>query len=97
MTKTLAKTIPPLRSTENDEDPVIIAHYFNPMGRGDWWVIEGEEQEDGNWLFFGLADIIMREYGYFNLKKLEDIRLPFNMRIERDLYWTPIKVSELDN
>ena len=96
MTKTIEKKLPKLYSTEHEEDPTIIAHFFSPMGKGDWYVIEGEKEEDGNYMFFGLVDLLMREYGYFSLKELESIKLPLGMKIERDLHWIPKRVSELE-
>lgn len=95
LTETLKKQIPPLYSNEGVENPTIIAHFFNPMGIGDWYVLEGEEQEEGNWFFYGLVDLQMREYGYFSLKELENIKLPFGMTIERDVYWTPKGVNDV--
>ncbi len=93
--KELIEKIPKLYSQENEEDPMVVAHFFNPCGQGDWWVIEGEQQSDRNWLFFGLVNLIYKELGYFSLMELESIQLPFGLKIERDLYWTPVKVSTL--
>ena len=95
MTKTLAKKIPELCTTENEEDPKIVAHYFNPCGKGDWYVLEGEQQENGDWLFFGWVDLMCKELGYFTLNELEKVELPFGLGIERDLYWNEKKVSEV--
>lgn len=95
LTQKIKKQLPPLYATENEEDQTIIAHFFSPMGKGDWYVIEGEEQDDGNYMFFDLVDLLCKEYGYFSLKELENIQLPLGMKIERDLYWTPKKVSEI--
>lgn len=95
MTKKLAKKIPPLRATEFEENPMVVAHYFNPTGIGDWYVLEGEQRDDGDWLFFGLVNLFEKEYGYFTLKEIEGVKLPFGMKIERDLYWTPVNVSEV--
>ena len=97
MTKTLEAKIPEMGQFENDENPTIIAHYFNPIGQGDWYVIEGEKDETNNWMFYGLVDLHFREYGYFSLKELENIKLPYGMGIERELYWNPITIKELES
>ena len=91
MTKKLASQIPKLYSQEEVSDPTVVAHYFTPYGRGDWFVIEW----DGEDLMYGLADLGYPELGYFSLNELESAyrgRLPL---VERDLYWTPVPLSEV--
>ena len=96
LTQKIKKQLPPLYATQDEKNPKIIAHFFSPMGKGDWYVIEGEEEDDGNYMFFGLVDLLCKEYGYFSLKELESIKLPLGMKIERDMYWTPKRVNELE-
>ena len=38
-----------------------------------WVITEGEKQEDGDWLLFGLCEIYCREWGYVMLSELEGI------------------------
>ena len=49
-------------------------------------------------IFFGFAslfaDPMMDELGYVSLKELEEVRLPFGLTIERDLYWSEKPLSE---
>ena len=33
--------------------------------------------------------------GSFSIKELQDVKLPFGLGIERDLYFEPIKADEL--
>lgn len=99
LTKEIEKRLEshPLYSQDNKgDDAVVIAKFFNPFGAGTWWVLEGEKREDGDWLFFGLAEIWEREYGYFTLSELESLRLPFGLTIERDINFKPCKVSEIN-
>lgn len=88
----------PLYSHEGEENPQIIVKFFNPYGRGTWYVTEGEKQEDGDWLFFGIAEIFEREWGYFTLSDLESIRpvrqLP-SLGIERDMYFNNKFVNDI--
>lgn len=49
------------------DDADIICKFFNPSGAGTWYVLEGEQRPDGDWEFFGIVDILEREYGYFML------------------------------
>ena len=64
----------------------VIVKYFNPCGAGTWLITEGEKQENGDWLLFGYCHIFEWEWGYVYLSELENIRLPFGLVIERDLY-----------
>lgn len=99
MTKELASAIPKLGSTEEVKNPKIVAHYFNPFGNGDWYVLEGEEQTNGDWLFYGYVKSPLSpeydEYGYFTLNQLKSVRLYGGCGIERDLYWTKKTVEEV--
>lgn len=78
-------------------DAVAVCKFFQPNGSYTWYVTEGEKQEDGDWRFFGLVENIYgKEFGYFTLKELESIRLPFGLTIERDIYFEPTKLNELN-
>jgi len=77
----------PLYSTDGQNKKEVICKFFNPCGAGTWYVFEGEKQEDGNWLFFGLVDLMEKELGYFSLDELKSVKLPFGATIERDLHF----------
>lgn len=78
----------PLYSTDGTpvEEKEVLVKFFNPTGAGTWWVFEAERLEDGDWRFFGLAEIHERELGYFHLSELTAIRGRFGLPVERDLY-----------
>jgi len=98
LTKAIEKKLEkyPLYSQDGKGDNAnIICKFFNPMGSGTWYVLEGEKQENGDWLFYGLIDLYEREYGYFSLSELESVRLPFGMGIERDMCYTNRKVGDI--
>jgi hypothetical protein len=65
-------------------DPVPVVKFFNPIGAATW--VATEIGEDGDTLF-GLADLGFGcpELGYFSLREIAAIRLPFGLRIESDL------------
>lgn len=67
-------------------DSVVLVKYFNPCGAGTWYITEAEEQPDGDWLLFGYCHIQCFEWGYVLLSELENLKLPFGLTIERDLY-----------
>ena len=87
----------PLHSQDGKGDEAIaICKFFQPTGSYTWYVLEGERHED-NWIFFGIVENSYEsEYGYFTLKELENIKLPFGLTIERDIYFKPTKLNELN-
>lgn len=64
----------------------VLVKYFNPAGAGTWLITEAEKQDDGNWLLYGYCNIFEWEWGSVSLEELENIKLPFGLGIERDLY-----------
>lgn len=57
LTKELRKQIPPLGSTDRDEDTMAVAKYFTPLGNFTWFVIEGSAMmSDGSQLPLSEAD-----------------------------------------
>lgn len=71
-------------SQETDHAPVV--KFFNPCGSATWLLTE--LLPDGDTLF-GLADLGFGcpELGYASLAEIADVRLPFGLRIERDLFF----------
>ena len=47
-------------------------------------------------MFFGIAEIFEKEAGYFLLSDLTNIKLPFGLTIERDIYHTPMTKEEIE-
>lgn len=46
-------------------------------------------------VFFGYVELLENEWGYFSLTELESVRLPFGLKIERDLYFEPTPISRV--
>ena len=69
-----------------DNDP-IIAKFFNPTGAGTWYVMEGEKQNNNDWIFFGFVDWHAKEWGNFSLHELEKAIMPMGLGIERDRHF----------
>jgi hypothetical protein len=92
LTKAIVKSLPKIGATSNQDDPMVWVKFFNPTGIGTWYGIEYDPEEG---LLFGLAELQCRELGYFSLHELEAFRGRFGLGIERDLYFEPCRLSEL--
>ncbi len=96
--KKILASLPPLYSTEKIplEEKTAVVHYFNPVGKGDWYVFEGGETEDGEVMFFGWVSLFDGELGYFSLRELEEVRVFRGLLgLERDLSFEPKKFSDI--
>lgn len=92
MTKELEKKFEkyPLYSQDDKGgDAIVLVKYFSPVGVGTWLITEGNKLPNGDYEMFGyccLVDDVNAEFGYVMLSELENIQLPFGLKIERDLY-----------
>lgn len=97
--KQLKAKIPPIGSQDEVFDPMVVCKYFDPTGSWTWYVMEGEEREDGTFEFYGYIVGHVAEFGYFTLRDLETAKKGCTglkaLPIERDLYFTPCKLSEI--
>ena len=88
LTAVIRKRLPPLHANEGKkaEDTLIVVKFFHPFSSWVWYATEGEEQEDGDWLFFGLVRGFENELGYFSLNELKSAKIK-GLGIERDMYF----------
>ena len=65
-------------------DPVPVLKLFNPLGAATWLATELANDDD---TLFGLADLGFGcpELGSFSLTEIASVRLPYGLRIERDI------------
>jgi hypothetical protein len=100
LTKELEKKLPKLYSTDDGtNEKKIVIHYFSPYSNWDWYVFEGERQENGDVLFFGMVQGFEKELGYFTLNELESAT-KMNGRlklVERDLYFGKDRKYDIKN
>lgn len=83
LTAEIRAALPALRSTEPlGMDAPIIVKFFTPTSNWTWYATEF----DGEDLFFGLVHGFEKEFGYFSLSELEELRGPYGVGVERDLY-----------
>ncbi|MCA0457115.1 MAG: DUF2958 domain-containing protein [Chloroflexi bacterium] len=72
-------------------DAVAPVKIFTPDGNWAWYPTE----YDGEDTFFGLVSGFEVELGYFSLTELEGVRGNLGLPVERDLYFTPTTLREL--
>jgi len=95
LTEALKKKIPALYSSqEQEEQRKFVCKFFDPCGSWTWYVLEGSDRGNGDWLFYGLVDGMEKEWGYFTLSDLESVRGPLGIGIERDIYFEDEEVAE---
>jgi len=89
----LITTIPDLYSTEDTLDPICHSKLFTPDANWTWYVTE-LSIEDGD-TCFGYVIGLESELGYFSLSEIEAVRGNLGLPVERDLAFTPTKLSEV--
>jgi len=95
LTKELLERFNQVGSQEEIKDPIVVAKFFNPTGAGTWYATEYNPESK---IFFGYVSIFgdwNDEWGYFSLTELESLKGPFGLGIERDIYFTPKRFSEI--
>ena len=95
LTQALRAQLPQLYATETTPlaEKVALVKFFTPDSNWTWYGVEF----DGKDTFFGLVEGFETEYGYFSLSELESSRGPLGLPIERDLYFEPTPLVELDS
>lgn len=94
LTKEIEKKMPALYSQDGKGDEAIVhVKFFNPCGAATWFLTEYDPEDR---IFFGLCDLYGDggELGNVSLDELESVRLPFGLKIERDIHWKPCTLAE---
>lgn len=93
LTKALAKSLPPLRSTDGMGDNAVAkVKFFDPTGSWTWFATEYDPDSR---MFFGLVFGHEVELGYFSLDELKSIKGRFGLGIERDLHFNPMTLADI--
>jgi len=101
LTKEIREQLPPLYSQDGKGGKAVVyTKYFTPSSNWTWLATEGEpvldeSQNEVDFRFFGLVFGHEREFGYFLLSELEEVRGPMGLPIERDLYFQPKTLEEI--
>lgn len=98
ITKAVLKSLPSINHVINQpaEERVIIAHLYNPIGVGDWFVMAADPM-GADYRLFGLVLLEAPVFETFSLSELEKLRLPFGERIRMDKTFKPMNLNELRN
>ena len=91
LTKDITTKLPFLYTQEDVKDPMVICKFFTPWSNWTWYAIEF----DGKDTFFGYVAGDEAELGYFSLSELQSLKGPMGLRIERDMYFRPCRLSEI--
>ena len=81
----LQQQLPKLYAQEGAEDHFVYIKYFFPAANWTWFVTEGEPRGE-DFLFFGYVIGLEKEWGYFTLRQLEEVKYR-GLCVERDLYF----------
>lgn len=85
----------PLYSQEHEDDPLVLAKFFDPCGSATWLILEYDPVEAIAFTY--VMGLTCDELGYTSLVELESIERPFGLTIERDLYSQPARLSKFKN
>ena len=78
-----------------DENPLVIAKFFDPVGSATWYATEYDAET--NICFGYVTGLAYDEWGSFSIDELETLERPFGLTIERDLHFEEIRFNTLMN
>ena len=94
LTQENRKALPPLYEQDGKMyEAVCYVKFFTPDSNWTWYATEFSP-EDG--IFFGMVDGFEMEMGYFSLAELEAAKGPMGLHIERDMYFKPKMLKDID-
>jgi len=92
LTKELINKFNKIGKQEDSDDPVIVAKFFHPFSNFTWYATEYDGE---NKMFFGMVHGHDKELGYFSFDELNSLKVG-GLPVERDLYFTNKKLSDLE-
>ena len=92
MTKAIQEKAEKQYDEGSDLEQKVVAKYFDPTGSWEWFLMNKHKGDDYCW---GIVKGNAVEMGSFSIKELENIKLPFGLTIERDLYFEPMKAKDV--
>jgi len=86
----------PIGTNESLMDAKVLVKYFNPYGRGTWYITEAERDGD-DWLCYGYMNIFEWEAGYIMLSEILEAKVNVfghELPLERDMYLGNVTLRE---
>ncbi|WP_405970891.1 DUF2958 domain-containing protein [Streptomyces sp. NBC_00988] len=74
-------------------EAVAVVKFFAPWSSWTWYAAE---YDPASRTFWGLVNGFEKEYGCFSLDELEQVPGPFGLRIERDKFFRPTPLKDLE-
>lgn len=93
MTKEITRKAQKQYPLGNDLEQKVVAKFFDPYSSWSWFVMN-QDPDDPDYLW-GIVKGFEVEVGSFSLSELQSVKRPFGLGIERDLYFKPMKASEV--
>jgi Protein of unknown function (DUF2958) len=82
----------PYGSQSEEKDPFIPVKFFNPVGSQSWFVYEYNPETKVAFCY--VTGMGFDELGATSIEELENLRLPMELTIERDLHFEFCRLSE---
>lgn len=80
----------------SDMEQMVYLKIFNPYGAGVWYIMN-QDPDDTDYLW-AVVSLFEVECGSVSKRELEKTRVPpFNLPLERDLHFEPMKAVEIYN
>ena len=89
----LRDKLPALYETEGQADPICHIKLFTPDSNWTWYVIVFSKANQD--ICYGYVQGLENELGYFSLDELQSIKGSLGLSVERDIYFSPTKLSTL--
>jgi len=83
------------KENSKSKDPLVIAKFFNPAGRGSWYATQFNEKKGVFYGYVTTSSYDCDEFGSFSLEELENFEVPFGLKMERDKFFQSRKLSEI--
>ncbi len=88
----LLEEIPPMGSQNGKGlEAIAFMKFFTPWSYWSWYPVEF----DGYDTFYGFVDGIEKEFGYFLLSELKNLKGPFGLKVEVDEYFEPKQIKKI--
>ena len=93
ITKTLIQEFNRIGDQSENENPIIIAKFFDPCGSATWYATEYDVET--NICYGYVTGLFEDEWVSFSITELESIKRPFGLSIERDIHFSSMSFNDL--